>query len=224
MAGRRTYSMSLPPKVKDLQGQVFCELQVLDFVALGKRGAIWRCRCDCGNVVEVPAPDLKAGNTRSCGCRRRRLMLASSTKHGQTTGKHHTEYLRAYKIWRGMLNRCRNKSCKAYPDYGGRGITVCDKWQSDFKAFYADMGDPPDWGTLERKDVNKGYSKENCRWASLAEQARNKRNTVKVVLNGEEMIQADAARKLGINPGTVCRWRKNVKKIPVDIDLVFLTQ
>ena len=216
--------MLLPPKVRDLTGQTFCELTVVNFIALGKYGAHWRCLCTCGTFVEVRAGDLKSGNTTSCGCRKRKILSEKAMKHGEAAGKHHTQYSRAYKIWRGMIQRCYSSSCKAFPNYGGRGILVCDKWRNNYQAFVSDMGNPPEGGTLERIDVHAGYSKDNCKWIPLVEQARNRQNTVRVVLNGEEMIQADAARKLNINPATLFAWRKGRRPKPGHIDLTFITQ
>lgn len=216
--------MELPPRVKNLAGSTFYDLEVVQFKCLGKQGAIWSCKCQCGQDVEVYAGDLKSGNTRSCGCRRARQTRERSTTHGQTSGKHHTKYPRCYKIWRSMLNRCHTKSSSAYLNYGGRGIQVCDRWRKSFEKFYEDMGEPLDGFTIERIDVNKGYSKENCTWTPLSEQSKNKRNTVRVLLNGEEMIQAEAARRLGLHPSTLCDWHKGRSSKPLNIDLVFIDQ
>ena len=214
--------MELPPKVKNLHGLVFHELKVQTFVRLEKTGAIWSCKCTCGKEVEVRASDLKSGNTKSCGCRRSRVAGIKSLKHGQTSKKHHTEYSKIYKTWRSMLNRCHTISSSSYLNYGGRGITVCDEWRESFEAFYKDMGEPPEQYTLERVDVNRGYEKNNCKWIPISDQVKNKRNTVRVILSGEKMIQADAARRLGIHPSNLCDWHKGRTKMPAHIDLVFI--
>ena len=216
--------MELPPKVRNLHGLVFYELEVQAFVRLEKAGAIWSCKCMCGKEIEVRAGDLKSGNTKSCGCRRRRVAKEKSLVHGQAAGKNHTSYTKIYKTWRSMLNRCHTVSSSSYPNYGGRGITVCDEWRDSFEAFYKDMGDPPDNGSLERIDVNNGYSKANCKWILLSEQANNKRNTVHVLLNGRKMIQAEAARRLNLHPSLLCNWRKKRSRMPGHINLTFITQ
>lgn len=217
--------MSLPPKVKDLAGATFSDLTVKSFVKLIKgKGASWLCECQCGSLTEVFAGDLKSGNTKSCGCRRKRLSKERSTRHGQTSGLDHKDYPRVYKIWRSMLNRCYTRSSSCYQNYGGRGITVCDNWRHSFDTFYIDMGEPPEGWSLERIDVNKGYSKENCKWIPFSLQAQNKRNNVRVLLNGEEMVQAEAARRLGYHPSTLVDWRKGRTRKPSHINLVFIDQ
>jgi hypothetical protein len=220
----RQREMKLPPKVRNLHGLVFHELEVQAFVQLGKQGAVWTCKCQCGNLVNVYAGDLKTGNTKSCGCRRRRVTREKSLTHGQAAGKNQANYTKIYKTWRSMLNRCHTASSSSYPDYGGRGITVCNEWRKSFEVFYKDMGEPPSNGSLERIDVNSGYSKANCKWILLSEQANNKRNTVHVLLNGEKMIQAEAARRLNLHPSILCNWRKKGSRIPDHVNLTFITQ
>lgn len=214
----------LPPKVIDMTGQVFGRLTVEKFVRLGRYGAIWECRCSCGVVKELPGRDLRTGNTKSCGCQKIEVASTQSRKHGQTSQKRHIEYSRVYRAWRSMLNRCHVKSSSSYPNYGGRGIAVCPEWRTDFQQFLADMGEPPTGYTLERIDVETGYSPDNCKWVPMSDQHKNKRNTVHVLLNGEPMIQADAARKLNLHPATLCDWHKGRHKIPAHIDLTFLDQ
>lgn len=121
-----------------------------------------------------------------------------------------------------MLNRCYTESSSSYASYGGRGIEVSDQWKNSFERFYQDMGDPPAKYTLERVDVNGGYGKDNCKWVPMEDQPKNKRNTVHVLLNGNKMIQADAARLLGLHPAILCDWNKGRSAKPADIDLVFL--
>jgi len=114
-----------------------------------------------------------------------------------------------YSVWQGMKRRCYNKSSKQYCDYGGRGITVCDGWISDYKAFEADMSPRPTGHTLDRIDNDGGYSPENCRWANKTTQQRNRRDTVKVVIDGTEYVAAELSHKHGIKADTiVARARK----------------
>ena len=224
MAIRKAGRPVLPPKVIQMSGQTFGRLTVEEFVGLGRYGAVWRCRCSCGVIKELPGRDLRTGNTQSCGCQRAETASAQFKKHGQTCRLLHAEYSRVYKAWRSMVNRCHVKSSSSYHNYGGRGITVCTEWRTDFQQFLSDMGEPPNGYTLERIDVEAGYSPKNCKWAPMSDQHKNKRNTVRVMLDGKLMIQADAARKLGLHPATICDWRKGRHKMPAHIDLIFLDQ
>lgn len=162
-------------KSDDLMGQRFGRLTVQGFISVDdrranwkSRSAAWRCQCDCGNVIDAQALSLKRGSVKSCGC----LIHRSSIK--QNGG-------RLYGIYSGMKSRCYNPNATGYKNYGGRGITVCDEWLSDFWAFHAwamANGYAEDL-TIDRIDNDKGYSPDNCRWATRADQNRNKR-TVKI--------------------------------------------
>ena len=151
----------------DLVGKRFGKLIVLAFSGMTeKHESRWVCQCDCGAVAVKDGAKLKRGSLKSCGC----LIYESvggPVKHGMAkTG--------IYKQWHAMKSRCLNKNHKAYPYYGGRGITVCDRWLM-FENFYADMGDCPDGMSIERKNNDLGYSLDNCKWATTQEQSRNKR-------------------------------------------------
>lgn len=107
-----------------------------------------------------------------------------------------------YNTWRTMRQRCFRKTYKNYSSYGGRGITICERWD-EFWAFVEDMGDKPDGTSLERIDNDKGYSKENCRWATFAEQNRNTRNSRFIEFGGKRMCVIDWTRELGLSIGTI---------------------
>lgn len=123
-----------------------------------------------------------------------------------------------YYVWRSMRSRCLHPSNRSYKHYGGRGIKVCDRWLNNYDAFFEDMGECPKGLSLERIDVNGDYSPENCRWATLKEQANNRRNNTPITFNGETMNAAQWAEKLGIGKDTLYR-RLNVYKLPLEIAL-----
>lgn len=116
-----------------------------------------------------------------------------STTHGHARKRQRT---RAYRSWEQMRSRCNKPTDKDYPDYGGRGITVCELWR-DFAAFIADMGEPPPGMTLDRRDNNKGYCRENCRWATAIEQHQNTRANIYLTFAGETLCISEWERRLG---------------------------
>lgn len=119
--------------------------------------------------------------------------------------RHGMRKTRIYGIWCAMITRCRNPNCKAYPNYGGRGITVCKRWQR-FENFYADMGDRPEGMCLERRDNDKGYSPANCVWASRVTQGRNRRGRHRLKVDGVEKTMSEWAEETGISVGTI--WQR----------------
>ncbi len=151
--------------LKDIKDQRFGRLVALSLAGRSKSGqAVWTARCDCGLEDEVRSNDLVSRKTLSCGC----LRNENRFTHGLTQHP-------LYGIWDAMKQRCFNANNRHYKDYGGRGITVCQRWLSNFSQFLEDMGPRPDGYSLDRIDNDKGYSPGNCKWSTPLEQAHNRR-------------------------------------------------
>lgn len=165
--------------LEDLSGRQFGKLTVINFAGRHKKVSRWNCRCQCGSETVVQASNLKTGHTQTCGC----------INHGLSNSG-------AYSSWVSMRQRCNNENSSDFHNYGGRGITVCPEWQNSFETFYADMGDRPEGRTLDRKNNELGYSRDNCRWATAVEQANNKRRSTRKTLR-------DICAENGINIHTV---------------------
>lgn len=185
----------------DLTGCKFGLLTVVERAPNDGRRTMWKCQCDCGNIVVVRAENLKSGNTKSCGCQARR----NHFKHGMSNTK-------LAGILNGMIQRCNNKNHQEYGIYGGRGITVCDDWVCDHKSFYewAIANGYREGLSIDRIDSNGNYEPSNCRWADTITQANNTRKNVYIEHDGEIHTISEWSQIIGVNYHTL--WRRVVKQ------------
>jgi hypothetical protein len=189
------------PAPLNLIGQTFGLLTVIRRIP--GPTVTWECRCKCGGSSTPTTINLRKGNSASCGCRKRNVLGESTTKHG--LNKHEL-----YHVWKAMKQRCYNPKNKGYKNYGARGVTVDPVWKDDFPAFVRDMGNRPVGGTLERVDNDGPYSKDNCIWASRAQQAKNTRAVKRITVGGVTLCHSDWARSLGVSVGALSRRIKRM--------------
>lgn len=195
----------------------------------------WFCECICGTIKSIMYGNLQSGSVKSCGCLKSELISNTNTTHGHTKKKNISP---EFNSWNGMFYRCYNTNCDSYKYYGGRGITVCDRWLNSFKNFLEDMGFKPDKSySIDRINNDLGYYKENCRWATPAEQSNNRRGhkprTANIKLKPEDVIAIwysldtypNLAAKFGVHTATIsdikCRKRRtsitSTLKLPSNI-------
>lgn len=181
---------------KEMTGKRCGRLVVICEVGRDTSGNIlWKCQCDCGKEAVVSGDKLRSGNTSSCGCYLREYREKGRRTHGKT-------HSRVYGIWQNMIQRCRNPKATKWAIYGGRGISVCERWRT-FENFYEDMGDPPVGTSLDRIDSDGDYQKSNCRWATTDIQTRNKRDSRIIEFNGRKQNLVDWGIELEIDPNTL---------------------
>lgn len=170
-------------------------------------------KCKCGKEFTSTIHAVKRGNTNSCGCLRKEVVSKTFTTHGHTKGCVESP---EYRTWEAIRTRCTNKNQKAYKNYGGRGIIVCEKWMNSFEAFLEDMGKKPSGKhTIERINNNKNYSPDNCKWATRKEQGKNKRNTILIESKGVVKSLREWSLETGINYYTMFSRYKSNKPVEV---------
>jgi hypothetical protein len=161
----------------------------------GGKNTTWVCICDCGNEKVVNRSNLSNGHVTNCGCE----IYKKPIKHGMCNSVE-------YHTWGSIISRCTNPKNKAFKNYGGRGIKVCDRWLQSFEHFYSDMGHrPSEDHSIDRFPNNDGnYEPANCRWATKQEQAVGRNTTVWIDYNGQRMYQKELANYFGIMDSTFC--------------------
>lgn len=186
----------------DLTGQKFDRLKVISYAGTDKRGkALWKCECECENIVIVAASNLKRGITKSCGCLRSELsskrILDKNLKHGDSRK-------RLYRIWRGMIDRTQNVNNCNYHKYGEKGVEICIEW-NEYKNFkeWALKNGYKDNLTIDRKDNRKGYTTDNCRWVTSKEQNRNTTRNRIIEYRGKKKTIVEWAEIYSINYQTL---------------------
>ena len=179
---------------KDKTGLRSGRLLVLGLAEKKGRAYRWQCLCDCGSYVTVDGNNLFR-NCFSCGCYRSERVAKQNTKHSMCDSP-------TYNSWRSMLSRCKYPSMPSYERYKARGITVCDRWQS-FEIFLADMGERPEGTSIDRIDNNKGYSPDNCRWATPLEQQNNTESNHLLTFKDQTLSVTQWAKRLGCLPPTL---------------------
>ena len=182
-------------------GQKFHRLTVIERAEStpGNRGKRWLCQCECGNQTIARNDSLKNGRSKSCGCYKNEQASKRIVSINKTHGMNNTP---EHMCWKGLMNRCNNKNSPSYKDYGCRGIKVCESWKK-FENLYKDMGKRPEGTSIDRIDVNGDYCPENCRWATIEEQSRNKRDNIHIEYKGQTKILTDWAKEINISVQTL---------------------
>ena len=188
------------PAFIDLSGKKFNKLTILSLNPdrSSKKRKFWNCVCDCGNKKICDGENVKSGKTKSCGC-----MISESLIKGWANRKQFTKEEKPFRhVWKLMLRRCYNPKDNVYHHYGGRGITVCERWH-DYWNFKLDMYPRPDKMTLERIDNKKGYSPENCCWASRSQQCNNRRTNNYQTINDKVKTISEWCEEYNVAKGAV---------------------
>lgn len=177
-------------KIKDLIGHRYGKLLVTEYVGLLNHTANWKCVCDCGNASVARGNNLTSGKTKSCGCTR--------IPRGKELGS------KEYTAWCGLKSRCINAKNTAFKHYGGRGITVCNRWLESYEYFLEDMGRAPSpLHSIDRIDTNGNYEPSNCRWATWHEQAGNRNNNIIIEIEDRRMNLTEWCRELKLNRNSI---------------------
>ncbi len=188
---------------QDITGKKYGRLTVIEIYDKNHGKIKWKCKCDCGAIVIVTGNNLKNGHTQSCGCYKKEKNIEIHTTHGGRRS-------RLYRIWTGMKTRCYDKNCRCFPNYGGKGIKVCNEWMGEngfetFRRWALDNG-YSDGLSIDRINVEGDYSPDNCRWANTYTQANNTTASRYITINGKTQTVAEWEKETGIKSGTI-RYR-----------------
>ncbi len=187
-------------KFRDLTGEVYNHFTVLGYAgkrALPSQLRTWYVQCECGTIKVVEATNLKRGSIKSCGCKKFHYNSIAHKSHGMSMS---SEFF----AWHNMKARCYNPSESGYSHYGGRGITVCERWIGSFENFFEDMGPKPSpEHSIDRINVNGNYDPSNCRWATSKQQGRNTRFNRIITFMGESKCMAEWAETFGLSAGII---------------------
>lgn len=199
-------------RIKDLSGMKFGKLSV---IGIGKqnRKTYWICECECGNIKEVRSDSLKNGSVKSCGCLKKEF-----DKKNLNRATHNLSKTRIHSIWQGIKGRCLNVNNPSYPNYGGRGITICHEWENSFISFYewSMKNGYSDDLTIDRIDNDKGYSPDNCRFASDKTQCNNRRSNILIKIGNTNKTLIEWCGIFNLNYKAVhARYKRN-KDISID--------
>lgn len=193
------HDTTLPPQAHDLTGQTFGRWTIVGFAGIRAEKTYWLCRCTCGTERAVSAAHLRRGKSTNCGCRRKETMRAMHLAHGYAGTPE-------YAAWAALIARCTNPDHPGFADYGARGIGVCERWRSNFKAFLEDMGPRPTAAySIDRINNDADYSPENCRWATKRQQCNNTRRNVFIAYAGKTQTLVQWAEEVGITPNALTR-------------------
>lgn len=197
-------------KLISLVGQRFGRLTVIARADNQGQHTCWLCLCDCGEKIVTHSQSIREGRTQSCGCYRVEVTTLNRTKHGLVGSKE-------YMTWTRLKGRCTNPKSQYWNDYGGRGIKCCAEWLESFQAFSADVGDAPSpQHSIDRIDVNGDYEPGNVRWATVSQQASNKRNCVQITYAGVKYPSlAQAARAIGVDRDSL-KYLHRVCNLPIE--------
>jgi len=182
----------------DLVGKTFGHLTVVSCGELVGKHLRWNCICVCGKNHSVASQKLRTGEVSSCGCKKGEMLAAHKTTHGGSN-------TREFRIWSRMKTRCSNPKHNRYHRYGGRGIRVCDRWLESFENFLADMGPCPDGMSIERKNNDLDYCKDNCIWATPTEQALNRSTARLIEFAGRTMHISQWESEMGFTHGRITK-------------------
>ncbi|HJA66985.1 hypothetical protein B5F07_18395 [Lachnoclostridium sp. An169] len=187
------------PKRIDLTGKQFNFLRVIEYSGNTRHGeALWLCECKCGTRKNIPGSKIRKGEIKSCGCMKKELSGIANVKHGM-------KKTRIYRIWQGIKQRTTNPNNGEFSEYGGRGVDICVEWANSFESFkqWSFENGYSDNLTIDRINNQKGYYPENCRWITIKDNCRNKRNNLRLTLKGETKTIAEWAEITGINKATL---------------------